>query len=90
VRVALGSTPRALRYLLLKQFAALGAIGLSAGAVGAIAIGNAMAVLLFGVAAEDPRVALFVAAVMITMVSAAVLIPAAAVTSPELGVALKE
>jgi predicted permease len=90
VRVALGSTPRALRYLLLKQFAALGAIGLSAGAVGAIAIGNAMAVLLFGVAAEDPRVALFVAAGMITMVSAAVLIPAAAVTSPELGVALKE
>jgi ABC-type antimicrobial peptide transport system permease subunit len=76
VRLALGSTPRALAQLVMSDGARLGLWGLAAGLAGAIALGRAMASLLFGVPALDPITLAVVPATLLAVVLAATYLPA--------------
>jgi len=90
IRMALGATPSAVERLVLRYFLALGALGLTAGIVGAAILGHAMAAVLFGVSSTDPRVGVFVVGMMTGLLLAAVAIPTAITPSHDLGSALKE
>jgi len=56
IRMALGSSAAGIRGLVLREGAALVAVGLAVGLVGAVALRQAIAAQLFGVGALDPRV----------------------------------
>ena len=60
IRVALGAAPSQVLRLVLRQGTGPVAIGIAAGAVGALGLGDAVASLLFGVGARDPLVIGFV------------------------------
>jgi hypothetical protein len=90
IRMALGATPSAVERLVLRYFLTLGALGLTAGAVGAAILGHAMAAVLFGVSSTDPRVGVFVIGVKTGLLLAAVAIPTVINPSHDLGSALKE
>jgi hypothetical protein len=88
--MALGATPSAVERLVLRYFLTLGALGLTAGAVGAAILGHAMAAVLFGVSSTNAGVGVFVVGVMTGLLLAAVAIPTAITPSRDLGSALKE
>jgi len=54
VRLALGSTPRGIVRLLMRDGARLGAIGLGLGLLGALGAARVMAGLLYGLSPRDP------------------------------------
>jgi putative ABC transport system permease protein len=70
IRVALGAQPGDVRWLVWRQGIAIAAIGVAAGAAGAVAIGRSLAALLFEVRATDLPV-LSVSAVLLLAVAAA-------------------
>jgi predicted permease len=76
IRLALGSEPRGIFALVLREGLALLLVGLVAGVAGAFAIRRAMESQLYGVSAMDPLVLSVVAAVLATAAVVACAVPA--------------
>jgi len=76
IRMALGSTTRAISRLVLAESVRMLALGLAIGLAGALAAGRAMRNLLFGVQPMDPLVLATVAAVLAGVALVAALVPA--------------
>jgi hypothetical protein len=76
VRLALGSTPRALTRLVMSEGARLGFWGLALGLAGAIGVGRAMASLLFDVAPLDPITLAVVSPTLLAVALLATYLPA--------------
>jgi putative ABC transport system permease protein len=75
-RLALGATPAAITWLVLRQAVGIVAIGLTAGSVAALASARTLSSLLFGVAPWDPAVLAAAAAVLGLVSVAASCLPA--------------
>jgi putative ABC transport system permease protein len=75
-RLALGATPAAITWLVLRQAVGIVAIGLTAGTVAALASARTLSSLLFGVAPWDPAVLAAAAAVLGVVSVAASCLPA--------------
>jgi putative ABC transport system permease protein len=54
IRIALGAQQRSVALLILRQAAVIGAIGIAAGIIGALALRTLVSRFLFGVTANDP------------------------------------
>jgi putative ABC transport system permease protein len=80
IRAALGATPRHLLLLILRQGAALTAIGLLGGVVAAWAATRMTSKLFFGVSATDPTLPLATAGILAAVALAATYLPARAAT----------
>jgi len=80
IRLALGATGAGLRRLVLRQGLAPVIAGLAAGVAGAIAIGQVLQGLLFGVRVADPVTLAAVSVVLLAVASAACYVPALRVT----------
>jgi ABC-type antimicrobial peptide transport system permease subunit len=80
IRAALGATPRHLLLLILRQGAALTAIGLLGGIVAAWAATRMTSTLFFGVSATDPALPLATAGILAAVALAATYFPARAAT----------
>jgi putative ABC transport system permease protein len=76
LRMALGSTPRQLKSLVIVHGIKTALIGLAAGMAGAAALASALRALLFGIAPLDPGVMAGVAALLLTVSLIANYIPA--------------
>ena len=74
--MALGSEPRGIVALILKEGVALLIAGSAAGLAGAFAVGRAMQSQLYGVRSTDPAVLLAAAAVLTVVALMACAIPA--------------
>jgi len=90
VRVALGAQPGHIVRLVVRQGMTLGAIGIAAGVIGAVALTRVMASLLFGVSATDLVTFGAVVAILTMVVFAAAFIPAQRATGVDPMVALRE
>ncbi len=90
VRVALGAGAGHIVGLVVRQGMTLGAIGIAAGVIGAVALTRVMASLLFGVSATDMATFGGVVAVLAMVVFAATAIPARRATSVDPMVALRD
>jgi predicted permease len=89
LRLALGATPRRLRGLVVKELAAMAAVGAALGLAGALALGRFAESLLFGLSARDPlAVAAALVALALVSLSAAYL-PARRATAVDPLVALR-
>ena len=75
-RLALGATPRAITWLVLRHAAGIVVIGLAAGTVAAIAFARTLSSLLFDVAPSDPGILASVAALLAAVSVAASYLPA--------------
>jgi len=76
LRMALGSTPRQLKSLVIVNGLKTAVLGLIAGMAGAAALASALRALLYGVAPLDPEVMAGVAALLLTVALIANYIPA--------------
>jgi predicted permease len=76
VRLALGSTPRAVFELVLREGVLLLGLGLLVGGAGALLLRSGLESQLFGVRASDPRVMLAVVALLAVVTLAACALPA--------------
>ena len=76
VRLAMGAAPSDVVHLFLREGAALAAIGLIAGLVGAAAAARALSSLVFGVTTTDPATFVSVAVAMAVTAVAASYVPA--------------
>jgi putative ABC transport system permease protein len=76
LRMALGSTPRQLKSLVIVNGLKTAVLGLIGGMAGAIALASALRALLYGVAPLDPEVMAGVAALLLTVALVANYIPA--------------
>jgi predicted permease len=76
IRMALGSTTRAVFAIVLGDGARIVVIGIAIGLAGAFLLGRAMTSVLFGVAPSDPLVIAWVAGLLAGVALLAVLIPA--------------
>jgi putative ABC transport system permease protein len=76
IRMALGAQAGDVRRLVMAQAAGLGAAGLAAGVVGALALTRALSSLLFGVTASDPSTFAGVSVLLMAVVIAAAYLPA--------------
>jgi ABC-type antimicrobial peptide transport system permease subunit len=74
--MALGAQAGDVRRLVMAQAAGLGAAGLAAGVVGALALTRALSSLLFGVTASDPSTFAGVSVLLMAVVIAAAYLPA--------------
>jgi predicted permease len=90
VRVALGAQPGNIVGLVVRQGMLLGAIGIGAGVIGAVALTRVMASLLFGVSATDVLTFGAVVAILAGVVFAATAIPARRAAGVDPMVALRE
>ena len=90
VRVALGAQSGNILGLVVRQGMTLGAIGIGAGAVGAVALTHLMASLLFGISATDAFTFAAVVAILAAVVLAATVIPARRATAVDPMVALRD
>ncbi len=90
IRLALGSTTRAIFELVLREGLALIGIGLLIGAAGVVAIRRSLESQLFGVTAADPTVIVLVAVVLALVAVAACAIPASRATRIDPVIALAE
>jgi predicted permease len=90
IRIALGSSARAIFELVLREGVLLIAGGLALGALGAIALRKSLASELFGVSATDPAVLGAVTAVLALVALAACALPARRATKIDPIVALGE
>jgi putative ABC transport system permease protein len=75
VRVALGSTPRAIAALVLRQGGAWMAAGLAGGVLGVMGVARLLGGLLYGVAPFDPVALGAAAATLLACAAAALLVP---------------
>jgi len=76
VRLAIGAAPADVVALFLREGAALAAIGLVVGGIGALAAGRALTSLLFGVRATDPLTFVLVATALAVAAFCASYVPA--------------
>jgi predicted permease len=76
VRLAVGSTPRAIVGLLLREGLWLSLAGVAIGATGSLAFGRLLASYLYGVAPSDPRVILLTTATLAGVATLACIVPA--------------
>jgi putative ABC transport system permease protein len=76
LRMALGSTPRQLKSLVIVNGLKTAVLGLIGGMAGAIALASALRAMLYGVAPLDPEVMAGVAALLLTVALIANYIPA--------------
>ena len=76
LRMALGSTPRQLKTLVIGSGIRTAMVGLLAGLAGALALASTLRALLFGVTPLDPLVMGVVAALLLTVALAANYVPA--------------
>ncbi len=76
LRMALGSTPRQLKALVIRSGIRTALIGLLAGMAGAAALASALRTLLYGVAPLDPFVMAGVAVLLLTVALVANYVPA--------------
>jgi putative ABC transport system permease protein len=76
LRMALGSTPRQLKGLVIRSGIRTALIGLLAGMAGAAALASALRALLYGVAPVDPAVMAGVATLLLTVALVANYVPA--------------
>jgi putative ABC transport system permease protein len=76
VRAALGATRGDVLALVLRQGAALTALGVALGAAGAVAAGRAIGAMLFGVSPLDPATYLGVLALLAAVAALACAVPA--------------
>jgi ABC-type antimicrobial peptide transport system permease subunit len=76
IRMALGSTPRSVFDLVLKEGLALIGVGFAVGALGVIAIRRGLESQLYGVGLSDPGVLAIAAMILGTVAVAACMIPA--------------
>jgi ABC-type antimicrobial peptide transport system permease subunit len=76
VRLALGSTPRAVFQLVLREGLVLLGLGLLAGGTGAVLLRSSLESQLFGVSAGDPRVTAGVVLLLAAVTLAACALPA--------------
>jgi ABC-type antimicrobial peptide transport system permease subunit len=76
IRLALGSTTRAVFDLVLREGLLLLGVGFVAGAVGAFLLRSSLESQLFGVTAADPRVLLGASVVLLVVALAACALPA--------------
>jgi putative ABC transport system permease protein len=90
VRLALGAEPREVLNLVLRYGVFLGALGVTLGAVLALAATRALAGLLYGVTAADPLAFAAAAALLISAVISASLPPARRAASIDPVIALRE
>ncbi|HEU4692931.1 MAG TPA: FtsX-like permease family protein, partial [Vicinamibacterales bacterium] len=89
VRMALGSRPRAIAGLVLRQGAGWMAAGLLLGAVGIIVVARLVRELVYGVSAFDPLTIGTAVAVLMTCAAAALLVPLFRATRIDAVVALR-
>jgi ABC-type antimicrobial peptide transport system permease subunit len=76
IRLAVGSTPRGIVALLVREGLSLAVAGVGIGVTASLALGRALASYLYGVAPSDPRVMLLTAAMLAGVAGLACLIPA--------------
>lgn len=76
IRIALGATPARIQALVVRQGMGMTAVGLSLGFVGALALTELMASLLFGVGARDPFTFVAIASLLTIVALAASYLPA--------------
>jgi predicted permease len=89
IRMALGAQAADVRSLVVSQALRLGAIGLAAGLVGALAAARVIASLLFGVSPTDPVTFATVSAALLAVLVAAAYLPARRATRVDPMVALR-
>ena len=75
IRMALGAAPSNVRSLVLRHGLMIGALGVLLGTASALAIGQVVQPLLFGVAATDPLVLIGTASLLLVVVFTATLLP---------------
>jgi len=90
IRMALGSTPRAIFDLVLREGVLLVAVGLVLGGVGALALKSSLESQLFGVRATDPVVVGLMASLLLAVALAACLLPARRATRIEPSIVLNQ
>jgi putative ABC transport system permease protein len=90
IRHALGATPSRLRALVLKQALAIGATGIAAGLVGALAGGELLRSLLYGVSPADPLTLGGAAVLLLAVTVGASYRPAGQATQADAAAALRE
>ncbi|HEX6201324.1 MAG TPA: FtsX-like permease family protein, partial [Thermoanaerobaculia bacterium] len=76
IRMALGAPRRSVAGLVLRQGAALTAVGLAAGTAAALALSRTLSSLLFGVGPHDPATFAAVVALLVAASLAACYLPA--------------
>lgn len=76
IRIALGATPGSVIWLVMKEVLMLLGIGLAVGVPAAIGLGRYVSAQLYGITANDPWIAGTTIIVLVTVASAAGLIPA--------------
>ncbi len=76
IRLALGSTPRAILRFVIRQGLALAAVGLVLGAVASLALARALPALIADVGSADPRVYAAVVPLLLTVALLACYLPA--------------
>ena len=84
IRGALGALPRDLAWLVMQEAVAVAAVGLALGAGAAVAAGNVMRAMTFGISPTDPRVFVATSLVFAVVTGLGALVPAlrAAFTDP--------
>ena len=90
IQLALGASPQALRWQVIRRALALSAGGLIAGLVGALWLGRYLTALLFEVTPTDPLTLAAVAGILLAVTSIAAAIPAARATRIDPLQALRE
>jgi len=90
IRLALGSSPRSIRRLILRDAILLGAVGISTGVFAAALVSRSLRAILFGVAPTDWRVYGVVAAGVLTSALLAALGPALRAGSVSPGVVMRQ
>ena len=90
VRMALGAGAPQVRTMVARRGLAMTAIGVAAGTIGALALSRVLESLLFEVSAQDPRVIVAAAMLVLAIGAAASWIPARRATSVEPAEALRE
>jgi predicted permease len=76
IRMALGSSPAAVRWLMLREAVMMGAIGVAVGLPVSLAVAKTIERLLYGVAPTDPTIAVACVAVLLVVTSLAGYLPA--------------
>jgi putative ABC transport system permease protein len=89
IRMALGADPRSVLGLVIRDAAWLAGIGMATGIVGAIALHQAMASVLFGVQPTDPRTIAIAAIGLLSVAFLACYIPARRATRVDPMIALR-
>jgi hypothetical protein len=76
LRLALGAAPSALRRMVLKQVALIGAVGVGVGLAAALAVGRVAGALLYGLSSYDPTSVAIAVAILAAVVLGAAYVPA--------------